>query len=83
MFRKNGYSTDYLFDFSIATDLKNSTWRTIYIDQPGLGVSREYIIKGLEEENVRHYFNYMKKVTSTLLNAYLTYMLMLRHFILL
>ena len=65
MFRKNGYSTDYLFDFSIATDLKNSTWRTIYIDQPGLGVSREYIIKGLEEENVRHYFNYMQKVTST------------------
>ena len=83
MFRKNGYSTDYLFDFSIATDLKNSTWRTIYIDQPGLGVSREYIIKGLEEENVRHYFNYMQKVTSTLLNAYLTYMLMLRYFILL
>ena len=67
MFRKNGYSTDYLFDFSIATDLKNSTWRTIYIDQPGLGVSREYIIKGLEEENVRHYFNYMQKVTSTTL----------------
>lgn len=62
MFRKNGYSTDYLFDFSIATDLKNSTWRTIYIDQPGLGVSREYIIKGLEEENVRHYFNYMQKI---------------------
>jgi len=61
-FRENGYSTDYLFDFSIATDLKNSTWRTIYIDQPGLGVSREYLIKGLEEEDVRHYFNYMQKV---------------------
>ena len=61
-FRKNGYSTDYLFDFSIATDLKNSTWRTIYIDQPGLGVSREYLIKGLAEEDVRHYFNYMQKV---------------------
>ena len=62
IFRENGYSTDYLFDFSIATDLKNSTWRTIYFDQPGLGMSREYLIKGLEEENVRHYFNYMQKV---------------------
>ena len=62
IFRENGYSTDYLFDFSIATDLKNSTWRTIYFDQPSLGMSREYLIKGLEEENVRHYFNYMQKV---------------------
>ena len=62
IFRENGYSTDYLFDFSIATDLKNSSWRTIYFDQPSLGMSREYLIKGLEEENVRHYFNYMQKV---------------------
>ena len=51
-----------MFDFSIATDLKNSSWRTIYFDQPSLGMSREYLIKGLEEENVRHYFNYMQKV---------------------
>lgn len=61
-FREHGYSTDYLFDFSIATDLKNSTWRTIYFDQPGLGMSREYLIKGLDEENVRFYFDYMQKV---------------------
>ena len=61
MFRANGYSTDYLFDFSIATDLKNSTWRTIYFDQPDFGLSREYLVKGFEEENVGHYFNYMQK----------------------
>jgi len=61
LFRESGYSTDYLFDFSIATDLKNSTWRTIYFDQPDFGLSREYLVKGLEEENVGHYFNYMKK----------------------
>ena len=61
LFRENGYSTDYLFDFSIATDLKNSTWRTIYFDQPDFGLSREYLVKGLEEENVGHYFNYMQK----------------------
>lgn len=61
-FRKHGYSTDYLFDFSIATDIKNSTFRTIYFDQPHLGMSREYLIKGLEDEDVGHYFNYMQKI---------------------
>ena len=61
-FRRKGYSTDYLFDFSIATDIKNSTYRTIYFDQAHLGMSREYIIKGLDDEDVRHYYNYMQKV---------------------
>jgi membrane metallo-endopeptidase-like protein 1 len=28
-FRKRGYSTDYIFDFSVGTDLKNSTRRII------------------------------------------------------
>ncbi len=45
-FRSKGYSTDYLFDFSIATDIKNSTSRVIYFDQGHLGMSREYLIKG-------------------------------------
>ena len=62
MFRRNGYSPDYLFDFSIGTDLKNSTFRTMYFDQAQLGMSREYLIKGLDDEDVRHYFNFMQKV---------------------
>ena len=57
-----GYSTDYLFDFSIATDIRNSTWRTIYFDQASLGLSREYLIKGIDDEDVTHYYNYMQKV---------------------
>ncbi len=61
-FRANGYSSDLFFDFSIGTDLKNSSWRTISFDQPGLGLSREYLIKGLKEENVQHYFTFMQKV---------------------
>lgn len=28
-FRKHGYSTDYILDFSVGTDLKNSTKRII------------------------------------------------------
>ena len=32
-FRKNSYSTDTLINFSIGTDIKNSSWRVIDIDQ--------------------------------------------------
>ena len=32
-FRENSYSTDLLIDFSIGTDIKNSSWRVIDIDQ--------------------------------------------------
>ena len=60
--RENGYSPDIFFDFSVGQDLVNSTWRTIYLDQAGLGLSREYLIKGVENERVQHYFEYMKTV---------------------
>lgn len=32
-FRKRGYSTDYIFDFSVGSDLKNSTRRIIDVNQ--------------------------------------------------
>ena len=51
-FRRMGYSVDYLVDFSVTTDLKNSSWRILDIDQPTLGMSREYLIKGIEDEDV-------------------------------
>ena len=57
-YRERGYSTDYLFDFSIATDIKNSSFRTIYFDQGQLGMSREYLIKGKKTQNkVKTTFN--------------------------
>ena len=52
-FRKMGYSVDYFVDFSVTTDLKNSSWRILDIDQPTLGMSREYLIKGPEDEDVK------------------------------
>ncbi len=61
-FRRNGYSTDLLFDFSIATDVKNSSFRAIYFDQALLGMSREYLVKGKGDEDVGHYFDFMQKV---------------------
>ena len=48
-----GYSVDYLIDFSVTTDLKNSSWRILDLDQPGLGMSREYLSKGIQDEDVQ------------------------------
>lgn len=61
-FRERGYSTDYLIDFSVVTDSKNSSWRVIDIDQASLGMSREYLINGLEDDDVTSYYNYMVNV---------------------
>ena len=52
-FRDEGFSVDYLIDFSVTTDLKNSSWRTLDLDQPGLGMSREYLMKGVEDKNIQ------------------------------
>ena len=61
-FRKMGYSVDYFVDFSVTTDLKNSSWRILDLDQPGLGMSREYLIKGLQDEDVQVNFkNFLHK----------------------
>ena len=61
-FRRNGYSTDLLFDFSVATDIRNSSFRTIYLDQALLGMSREYIVKGFDDDDVQHYYKFMQQV---------------------
>ena len=52
-FRQVGYSVDYFVDFSVTTDLKNSSWRILDLDQPVFGMSREYLIKGKEDPDVQ------------------------------
>ena len=54
-FRDMGYSVDYMVDFSVTTDLKNSSYRILDLDQPGLGMSREYLMKGPEDPDVQVY----------------------------
>ncbi|XP_031634008.1 neprilysin-2-like isoform X2 [Contarinia nasturtii] len=49
--RKIGYSTNYIFDLS--------NKRIINIDQAGLGLRREYLIKGFEDKVVKAYYEYM------------------------
>lgn len=50
--RALGYSIDHMFDFSVTTDVKNSTWRILDFDQASLGLPRKYLIKGKLSELV-------------------------------
>ena len=52
-FRDEGFSIDYLINFSVTTDLRNSSWRTLDLDQPGLGMSREHLMRGMEDKNIQ------------------------------
>ena len=61
-FRANSYSTDLLIDFSITTDIKNSSFKVIDIDQASLGQSHVYLVKGMEDRSIRAYYSYMVNV---------------------
>ncbi|RXG71041.1 Membrane metallo-endopeptidase-like 1 [Armadillidium vulgare] len=57
--RRIGYSIDYLIDFSVTVDVKNSSWRIIDLDQPPLGMpSRKYLMKGFNDSDVKAYHKY-------------------------
>merc|ERR1711971_680364 len=43
-----GFSSDRMISIGISTDDKDSTRRILEVDQPSLGLSREYLIKGAE-----------------------------------
>ena len=51
--RELGFSTDYLINFSVTTDLKNSSRRILYLDQPELGMAHEYLMKGFQDPIVQ------------------------------
>ena len=59
-FREVGFSANSLVAFSIVPDLKNSIRRILDLDQPQLGLSREYLVKGMKDKDVQ--------VSSRLLN---------------
>lgn len=65
-FRDLGYSVDFLLDFSVTADLRNSSWRVLDLDQPSLGLSREILMRGLQDGQVGAYFTYMTDVVTML-----------------
>ena len=45
---------------------RDSSKRSIFLDQPSFGLSREFLVKGLDEPYVKHYFAYMRSVARLL-----------------
>ena len=52
-FKDVGFSSDYLINFSVTSDLRNSSRRVLDLDQPRLGMSTEYLMKGLQDDDVQ------------------------------
>ena len=65
---KAGLGKDYIVSVYISSDSKNSSYRAIYMDQPSLGLQREYLVKGLDDNGVKAYFKYMQD-TAVLMGA--------------
>ena len=57
-----GFGKNYLVAVSVGTDDKDSSSRKIHMDKPSLGMSREYLVKGLADKDVQSYFTYMKEM---------------------
>ena len=53
-------------DFSVTADLRNSSWRVLDLDQPKLGISREYLVAGLQDTEVSTYLAYIVDITTML-----------------
>jgi len=54
-----GLGISYIMVHTVGQDIKNISYRVVKVDQPSLGLSREYLIKGFEDKDVQHYYNYM------------------------
>ena len=49
-------------------DDRNTSWNVISFDQASLGLTREYLIKGFDDDNVQVYYKFMVE-TAVLLGA--------------
>jgi len=60
--RSMGLSSDILINFSVSTDLRNSSKHVMQLDQPELGLAREFLDKGMEDPVVMGYKMFMQEV---------------------
>ena len=54
-----GLSINTILSHYISADAKNNSYRVIHFDQPSLGMTREYLVKGFEDKYVQSYYKYM------------------------
>lgn len=56
LYSQYGFNGDsWLVSVSVKTDDKNSTKRSIFLDQPHFGFDREYLIEGVKDKAVAAY----------------------------
>merc|ERR1719341_1060822 len=56
---EKGFNFEGLIAINVVTDQKDATKRILEIDQPNLGLSREYLMEGKDAKSVKAYLNYM------------------------
>ena len=66
--RSLGLGTDFLINFSVSTDLRDSSRHVMSLDQPELGLAREFLVRGQQDPVVQAYSGFMMEV-ATLLGA--------------
>ena len=54
-----GFGSSHMVNIYIGVDLKDSSKKILTINQPGLGLPREYLIKGYDDAFVQAYYKYM------------------------
>ena len=59
LLNKEGLSFNYIMSLYIDADDKNNSYRVFKLDQTNLGMYRDYLIKGFDDEQVQHYYQYM------------------------
>ena len=56
---KEGFSINTVMKHKIGADDRNNSYRVLKLDQPKLGLDREYLIAGFDDQYVQHYYHYM------------------------
>merc|ERR1719370_1749364 len=56
---EKGFNIEGLIAIDVVVDQKDATKRILKIDQPNLGLSREYLMEGKEAKSVIAYLNFM------------------------
>ena len=62
------HSLDFIISHGVIRDVKKISRRVLTIDQPSLGLDRKYLIKGIDNKDVQHYYEYMVE-SATLMGA--------------
>ncbi|XP_055296410.1 neprilysin-2-like isoform X2 [Sitodiplosis mosellana] len=60
--REIGLTTNYLLATSIGAHLKNSSTRSLRVDQPDFGLAREFLLNE-KDPMLQHYYDYMVDIT--------------------